>query len=126
MVEIILGISGQVPSGKNQINLAVRGGRIVKYPNDRFVAWRTSFEIQARGQTKARGIAEKVTANILVRQGDKIRRDVPGQLDAIWHALHRCGILVDDYWIRSVTFDEVLDRENPGAVIRLTYLGASL
>jgi Holliday junction resolvase RusA-like endonuclease len=122
MDEIILSVSGQVPSGKNQVGLSFKGGKVHRYPKARFSAWRASFEVQARSQTKVRGLEERLRADVVIRQGDRIRRDVPGQLDALWHALVHCGILADDYWIRSVTFDETLDRQGPGAVIRLTPL----
>lgn len=116
---VSLNISGQVPSGKNAQGLAFRGGRVQKYPRDSFVAWRSSFMLQARCQTTIRDHAEPLRFAIMYRQRDRIRRDVPGQLDALWHGLHRSGILADDYYPRRGTIDEVLDRENPGVEIHL-------
>ena len=75
--------------------------------------------LPARCQTTIRDHAEPLRFAIMYRQRDRIRRDVPGQLDALWHGLHRSGILADDYYPRRGTIDEVLDRENPGVEIHL-------
>ena len=120
MLPIVLRINGQVPSGKNAQGLAFRGGRVQKYPRDSFVNWRASFALQARTQTVERLLEQPLKATIAYRQKDFIRRDIPGQLDALWHALAYAKILKDDYWIRRLGgLTETLDRENPGVEITI-------
>lgn len=120
MEPIILNIRGQVPSGKNAQGLAFRGGRVQKYPRDIFKNWRESFAFQARFQTKVRLLETPLKASIVYRQKDFIRRDIPGQLDALWHGLAYAKILKDDYWIRVLGgVSETLDRVNPGVIITI-------
>ena len=101
---------GQIPSGKNAV-MITRTGR--RYPSKRFKAWRddaiyqlTNCDIYMR------------TGSILLIvdhvPGNKIRRDVPGMLDAICHLLEYTGIVQDDAQIKNVQWHQwPLDREHP-------------
>lgn len=98
---------GQLPSGKNQVQLCARGGRIHKYPNARFSAWREEALLQLRvrqGSPLTSGMPVSLTVEYT--PGDRRVRDVSGMLDALFHLLVRAEILDDDglvwevHWIR--------------------------
>lgn len=85
---------GQHPSGKNQIGIsAVAAGKIHRYPQARFEAWRATAYAQLDRQ---RGAWEKLRTpgHVVVRytKGDLITRDVPGMEDALCHVLAWCPV----------------------------------
>jgi len=104
---MILVLLGQIPSGKNQIKIAVRGGKIHKYPDARFILWREDVlnQIMVQGGTKPTG-AVPLALRVEYTPSDRRVRDVSGMLDAIFHVLAKSGTIDDDgliwdvQWIR--------------------------
>ena len=47
-------------------------------------------------------IVGPVALSVEYTPGDKIRRDVPGMLDAICHILERSGLVLDDAQVKMV------------------------
>jgi Holliday junction resolvase RusA-like endonuclease len=104
---MILVLLGQIPSGKNQIKLCVRGGKIHKYPDARFILWREDVLNQIvvqRGTTPTRAVP--LTLRVEYTPSDRRVRDASGMLDAIFHVLAKAGTIDDDgliwdiQWIR--------------------------
>lgn len=100
-----IALTGQLPSGKNQVQLLFRGGKVVKYPNKTFQNWRRSAaqEILTQGPPKT-PIASPVAIVFDYWPGDKRTRDVPGMLDALFHLLVYAKVLKDDGLIYNVTW----------------------
>jgi len=119
---MILVLKGQLPSGKNQIKLCVRGGKIHKYPDARFILWREDVlnQIVAQRGTKPTA-AMPVVLRVEYTPGDRRVRDVSGILDAIFHVLAKAGTIDDDgliwdvHWLRRP-----MKKDAPGAIITLT------
>jgi hypothetical protein len=128
---------GGLPSGKNQVGIAVHNGKVMRFPNKRFKLWRVTAWEQVRAQRVGKNWTTlEVPASITVEYwpGDRICRDVPGMMDAICHVLEHCPIckprchcqlpvvrndklLVNWSW-RTME----LDRSNPRANIRIEVL----
>lgn len=101
---------GQMTSGKNAQGTAWPGGRKVTYPKARFKNWRAEFQHQVQRQVYAQLYRNPLRGGVLFPAGvavafrvhywpgDRRRRDMPGMLDAIWHAAEKKhgGLLVID------------------------------
>lgn len=125
VVNIVL--RGQMPSGKGQIKTAVIHGRLMRYPNPRFKAWRVKAFQELQNQ-RGRWPRLQEIARVSVRYypGDRIRRDVPGIIDALCHLLEYCPVcrkknktcnipfVADDSLLAHWDWKTMeLDRENP-------------
>jgi len=119
---MILTVIGQMPSGKNQIQLQFRNGQLRKYPNKTFTRWRTDAMKQLTGQFQET-IHWKCELVADYTPGDLHVRDVSGLLDALFHLLGYAGVIKDDGLIRNVTWREhPLDRKTPLIRIELRKL----
>lgn len=119
---MILVLVGQLPSGKNQIKISFRGGKIHKYPDARFVAWREDAlkQIAAQRGTKPTA-AMPVHLCVEYVPGDRRVRDVSGMLDAVFHVLAKAKIIDDDGLVWSVEWKRMaINKTNPGAVLTIT------
>ena len=132
-------LAGQMPSGKNQIGAQIVGGRLHRFPNARFERWRESAYVQLDRQRGAwTKLMTSARISVAYTPGDLLRRDVPGQIDALCHVLEFCPIhrkrslcsktcrlpfvlddslLVEWHWTRRP-----LDRERPGLSIEIETL----
>lgn len=100
-----LALTGQLPSGKNQVQLLFRNGKVMKYPNKTFTNWRAAAMAQITPEFFcAPNIAQPVSLTIDYWPGDKRTRDVSGQLDALFHLLVYAKVLKDDGLIWNVTW----------------------
>jgi Holliday junction resolvase RusA-like endonuclease len=105
-------LSGQMVSGKNQIQIACRKGRPCRYPNKRFEAWKQDMSHQILTQLMALPLKDKpqlplrgdVSLSVSYVPGDRHRRDVSGMADALFHLLEHVGIVEDDYQIKRLYF----------------------
>lgn len=115
-------LSGQIPSGKNQVKTAVVKGRVIHFPNKVFKAWREAMLPQLAVQAKKyieTGAVLPVSSTISLEceytPGDARTRDVSGMLDALFHLIVRAGLLVDDGLVWAVTWRRnEMDRQKPG------------
>ncbi len=98
-------IPGQLPSGKNQVQLLFRKGKVMKYPNKTFAIWRakSATELVLQG-LPLKPIAEPVRLTCDYWPGDLRTRDVSGQLDALFHLLVYVKLLKDDGLIYDVVW----------------------
>ncbi len=120
-------LTGQMPSGKNQVNMTRTGHR---YPNKRFVVWRADAIAQLYGQAldyaehgTAFPLASTITLDCVYTPGDRRTRDVTGMLDALFHLLVKAKLLVDDGLVWGVTWRrEGLDRDAPKLVFTMEVL----
>lgn len=118
---ITLNLLGQMPSGKNAVNVTRTGHR---YPNQRFVTWREKAMWEVRMQLKGKSTlspSSKIYMECWYWPGDLRRRDVPGMEDALCHLLEKMGIVDDDALICDQNFHTMeLDRQNPRIRIQLS------
>lgn len=118
---ITLTLSGQMPSGKNSVNVTRTGHR---YPNERFVAWREKamWEVRIQLANQVRFSPESlVYMEMWYHRGDLRRRDVPGIEDALCHLFEKMGIVNDDSQICDQNFHRMkIDRKNPHIRIQLS------
>ena len=90
-------ITGPMVSGKNQVQLLWRNGKVLKYPNQTFTNWRQRALIELLGQDRPlEPIAHPVSLVCDYWPADLRTRDVTGMADAIFHLLVKAGILRDD------------------------------
>ena len=107
---LILTLRGQLCSGKNQIQMLWRNGRVHKYPNKTFTNWRSRSHIQIEEQQLPAVRTPTITVPVVLTchytPGDLRTRDITGQLDAIFHLLVYAKVLKDDglvhesHWLR--------------------------
>lgn len=130
---LFLVLEGQIPSGKNQQQIIVRQGRVMKFPNARFKRWRDSAWQQIQRQ-RGKWLTLKTPARVFAKYwpGDLLRRDVPGMMDALSHLLEFCPVcrkknktcnipfVQDDSLLVSWHWDRMtLDRARPRLEVTL-------
>lgn len=114
---LVFELKGQLPSGKNQVQLLWRNGRMIKYPNKTFKSWREAA-VQQLQPCPVKPLTEPVELTCCYWPGDLRTRDVSGQLDAIFHLLVYGKVLEDDGLVHNVSWKrEELDRKNPRLVV---------
>ena len=117
-------LTGQLPSGKGQIRKVFLRGKLVHYPQPRFVKWKADA-LKQLVSFGPRGYGEKpweCRCEMIVEYtpGDLKTRDVSGLLDALFHLLGAAGIVKDDGLIREVVWREhPLNRKAPMVRIEL-------
>ena len=124
---MILLFHTQIPSGKNQIQLARRGTGIHKYPNKRFAAWRDAVECElvvqridwTREERSRLPLRGDICLTLRYHPLDKRTRDISGMLDALFHVLMHSGIIVDDGQIRGVTWEYPWATSGPCVTVTL-------
>lgn len=126
-------LEGQMPSGKGQIKTAVINGRMMKYPNPRFKAWRKEALRQLGNQRgRWQTLRERATVYVHYTPGDLITRDVPGIMDALCHLLEHCPvcrkknkacgipIVQNDSLLKNWVWAEMpIDRKRPRIVVQI-------
>jgi Holliday junction resolvase RusA-like endonuclease len=114
---LILALTGQLVSGKNQVQLLFRNGKVHKYPNKTFSNWRAKAYTQILEQAEwgSRTIITKpVHLTVHYTPGDARTRDVSGQLDALFHLLVYSKVLKDDGLVHDVTWRRLpMNRKGP-------------
>lgn len=116
---IQLTIQGQIPSGKNQQQLLFRNGKVVKYPNKRFVEWRKDAAMQIIRQRVPGNLTRPVALACTYFPGDRRVRDVSGMLDALFHLLVHSKILKDDGLIYDVTWTRMAVSKAPKVMLEI-------
>lgn len=122
-----LTLTGQLVSGKNQVQLLWRNGKMIKYPNKAFKDWRAAAALQIRAQ-RASGetITKPVRLEVNYWPGDLRTRDISGQLDALFHLLVYANVLKDDGLVHDVVWTRKwLDRKGPKVLIAVQDWGAA-
>lgn len=102
---LTLALTGQLPSGKNQVQLLFRKGEVHKYPNKTFTNWRSKAYLEILEQANWGGrtiITRPVRLTVEYWPGDARTRDVSGQLDALFHLLVYSKVLKDDGLVHDV------------------------
>ena len=126
MIKFLL--TGQLPSGKNQQQLAMVRGRIMKFPNKRFKEWRAAATQQLIMQAPLpfRTFTKPLEIRVNYWAGDLIKRDATGLLDALFHLFELAPtelspVVKDDCLFHGVVWTYCgLDRANPRAEIEIT------
>jgi Holliday junction resolvase RusA-like endonuclease len=124
---LILALTGQVPSGKNQVQLSFRNGKVHKYPNKTFTNWRSKAHIQIEEQqlpaVRTPTITTPVRLTVEYWPGDARTRDVSGQLDALFSLLVYSKVLKNDGLVHDVIWRrQVMNRKFPKAVMEIVTL----
>jgi len=102
---LTLTLTGQLPGGKNQVQLSFRHVKVHRYPNKTFENWRAKAFTQIMEQADwGRRTIIRVPVRLTVgyTPGDARTRDVSGQLDAIFHLLVYAKVLKDDGLIHEL------------------------
>lgn len=125
---LCLALTGQLVSGKNQVQLSFKNGRVHKYPNKTFTNWRATAHVQlleqvSRCATRIPTITVPVSLTVEYWPGDARTRDVSGQLDALFHLLVYAKVLKDDGLVHDVTWRrQAMNRKFPKVVMELRLL----
>jgi Holliday junction resolvase RusA-like endonuclease len=111
-------LTGSIVSGKNQIQLSYRNGRIFKYPNKRFTKWRdeASKQVLPAIMVNPWPLQGRIKMTVRYTPGDAIRRDLTGMLDALFHLLEHVGIVENDFQIKCVEWHDAAMQRNHGKV----------
>lgn len=126
MTPLLLTLHGQVPSGKNQVQLLWRKGKVHKYPNKTYANWRSRSHIQIEEQqlpaVRTPTITVPVRLTCVYTPGDLRTRDVSGQTDAVLHLLVYAKVLKDDGLVHELTWRRLpMNRTQP--MVTLTIEG---
>lgn len=109
---------GQIPSGKNNMQVT-RTGR--HYPNLRFQLWRDDAVYELMQQWKQPALTMPMRLVCRYWPGDRRTRDVPGMMDAVFHALMKAEIVQDDGLIYDCQWCRYpLNRTAPKVLMTLT------
>jgi Holliday junction resolvase RusA-like endonuclease len=112
-------LRGQLPSGKNAVRNTRTGHR---YPNQRFILWRTEA-LQQIGKVPQPFVGP-VQVIVDYVPGDLRRRDVPGMLDALCHVLEKAGVVMDDAQVANVLWQTfAMDRQAPSCRVTVGRMG---
>lgn len=125
-----LALTGQLPSGKNQVQLLWRNGKVHKYPNTTFTNWRAVAHRQILEQLPVDSgpylvptqpnITIPVSLTCEYWPHDARTRDVSGMLDALFHLLVYAKVLKDDGLIYDVTWRRhEMHRKFPKVVLEI-------
>lgn len=107
----------QLPSGKNAVQITRRGKR---YPTQRFKVWRKKAIAQIGEPLCFDGPVSMV---VEYTPGDRIRRDVPGLLDALCHLIEKIGIVQDDAQVKNVQWTTCpVERGKPSCWVTISAL----
>lgn len=116
-------LDGQLVSGKNQVQLLFRNGRVHKYPNKTFTNWRSRCHRALAEQLPSLRyptITTPVFLTVDYTPGDARTRDVSGQLDALFHLLVYAKTLKDDGLVHHVQWRRhAINRNVPRVQISL-------
>ena len=106
-------LQGFMVSGKNQQKVeysTTKTGKVRRtlYPNDRFKDWRTDMAYQIIGQKPHAFAPMKGRLGVAIQYwpGDRVIRDNPGMLDALYHLFKYCNLIEDDKQFKRVYFNE--------------------
>lgn len=122
---LIITLRGQLCSGKNQVQMLWRNGRIHKYPNKTFTNWRSRSHIQIEEQQLPAVRTQTITVPVILTcqytPGDLRTRDITGQLDAIFHLLVYAKVLKDDGLVHEVHWTRLpMNRKAPQITLTIT------
>ena len=95
---------GQLPSGKNQVQLVWRNGKVHRYPNKTFTNWRSTAHVQMMEQGVPPVMTMPVRLICAYWPGDRRVRDVSGQLDALFSLLVTAKVLKNDGLVYDVVW----------------------
>ena len=120
---LILSLTGKMVSGKNQVQLLFRQGKVHKYPNKSFTNWRAKAYIQIieqAGWGSRTIITTPIHLTVDYWPADKRTRDITGMADALFHLLVYAKVLKDDGLIRGLVWREhELNRKFPKLVMEI-------
>ena len=125
---IKLVLTGQLVSGKNQVQLSFKNGKVHKYPNKTFSNWRAAAHRQIFEQVELTLIRDpiySVPVRLTVEYwpGDARTRDVSGQLDALFHLLVYAKVLKDDGLVHDVIWKrQAMNRKFPKVLMTVEVL----
>ena len=113
---LVLRLTGQVRGGKNNLGRTKTGK---SYPKKLFADWRAEAIRQIRAQLPSGWTPIAVPCNVRLDYvaEDRRRRDFPAICDALWHALERAEVCVDDTLLWPAQSSRSYDKAAPGVTI---------
>lgn len=101
--ELNFDLVGQCTSGKNAV-IVTRSGH--RFPAKRFTEWRADMMEQLAPQLVNSPVdlplGFPVDVEVWYTAKDRVRRDAPGIIDAIWHLLEKSGVVSDDTFLAGL------------------------
>jgi Holliday junction resolvase RusA-like endonuclease len=115
---VVFEFAGKCKSGKNAVQITRQGRR---YPNESFVKWRHHYGAQLGRQWGLKPpITEELKAVIRYTPGDRIRRDAPGIIDALFHLFEHFNIVADDAQFKAIDYaQQALNKTAPNVSVRI-------
>lgn len=122
-------LTDQIPSGKNAIKERYVNGRKIRYPNKRFVSWRSLAGHEVLVQRSKMPFVVKgslpltgpLKLTVYYRELEPVpangTRDASGMLDALQHLLEYCDIIQNDGQIKEVAWRQAT--RGPCIIIQL-------
>lgn len=129
---LTIALQDQLPSGKNSIKDRYINGKKIRYPNKRFVDWRTGagneILIQKMKWPAHMKAALPLRSHLILavsyRELEKVPakgdRDLTGMTDAIQHLLEYCEVIESDGQIKGLIWEYPWRTEGPGVIFKLT------
>ncbi len=118
---------GQCTSGKNSV-IVTRTGK--RFPSQRFTLWRNDMmgqilpQIEHYKKMVQLPLCGPVSVSVLYKSKDRLRRDAPGIIDALWHLLEKSGVITDDTHLAGFEnslqyYNAGIDKLNPSVSITI-------
>lgn len=105
-------VLGQCPAKKNSRKPFIRAGRMMNFPNPKYMQWEKDSLLQLRGRDKP---LENITIDYIFFNKDMVKRDLDNMIASVNDMLVKKGIIVGDHW-QTLTIGRawgMLDRKNP-------------
>lgn len=123
MGELIIKLTGRIPSKKNSKQWIFRGGRKFLVPSANYSAWHEE-KLWELKQYKVKNPITRCKIEILIFFPDNIKSDLTNKAESLMDLLVDYGILEDDnhkicYDLRLVSGG--VDKDNPRAIITINY-----
>lgn len=116
VLPLCIELCGRIPSKKNS-RINTSSGR--SFPSKEYSAWhKNALKQLPRVKVCAYNV---VSVDIFIRFADLRKADLTNKAESIMDLLVDTGILADDNWklVRPITLDGGLDKNNPGATIKI-------
>jgi Holliday junction resolvase RusA-like endonuclease len=120
--QLVIKLTGRIPSKKNSRCLFVRGGRLVNIPSAKYAEWHKAALAQVSDVRKDNFLLSKITVEIDFFAPDKRASDLSNKAESIMDLLVDAGIIADDNWWvvdRLILNFRGVDKNNPGAIVSI-------
>jgi Holliday junction resolvase RusA-like endonuclease len=124
--QLVIKLTGRIPSKKNSRCLFVRGGKLVNIPSAKYAEWHKQALTQVADVRKDNFLLGQVTVEIDFYAPDKRASDLSNKAESIMDLLVDAGILSDDNWwvVNKLVLNfRGVDKLEPGATVFIRKYG---